>query len=220
MLIIFLSIVLAYFIYFFNKDEKLNIVSLGDGISSGETFYNIDGISYNNYLKEYFEGKNILKSYNSNFSYKNYKIEGMLKDLNNNIIDKNSDLTIKQILHKASLIIINIGEEELVKMAMTNDLTKEELEKFLNSYEMLIQEIKKVSEAKIVLIGFYENKYLNKSNVIILNSEISNMALKYNLIFINVIDLMLNKEYFANEDSFYYNYLGHKELAEVIIHSI
>ena len=129
-------------------------------------------------------------------------------------------MTIKQILHKANLIIINIGEEELVKMAMTNDLTKEELEKFLNSYEMLIQEIKKVSEAKIVLIGFYENKYLNKSNVIILNSEISNMALKYNLIFINVIDLMLNKEYFANEDSFYYNYLGHKELAEVIIHSI
>ena len=75
MLIIFLSIVLAYVIYFFNKDEKLNIVSLGDGISSGETFYNIDGISYNNYLKEYFEGKNILKSYNSNFSYKNYKIK-------------------------------------------------------------------------------------------------------------------------------------------------
>ena len=219
-IIILLSIILAYFIYFFNKEEKLRIVSLGDGTSSGETYYNIDGISYNDYLKEYLDGKNNLKSYNTSFVKKNYKIEELLTDLNNNVIDKKTDLTIKQDIHKANLVIINMGEEELVKMSMTNDLTKEEIEEFLEYYQTLIQEIKKISEAKIVVIGFYENKYLSKSNAIILNSEVSNMALKYDLTFINIIDLMLNKKFFASENSFYYNYLGHKELAEVIIHSI
>ena len=32
-------------------------------------------------------------------------------------------------------------------------------------------------------------------------------------------DLMLNKDYYANQDSFYFNYKGHKEIARMIINS-
>ena len=42
-------------------DNKLNIVALGDGVASGETSYNIDGISYNDYIKDYFSNKKLLK---------------------------------------------------------------------------------------------------------------------------------------------------------------
>ncbi len=219
-LIVLISSLLAYFIYFFSHENKINLVALGDGIASGETAYNIDGISYNDYLKEYFMKKGILHKYNDSYAYKNNKIDDLLEDLKSNILDKEDKLTIQQIMHQADLIIISIGEEELVKMAITNDLSKEVINDFVKEYDDLLYFIKDVSEAKIVIIGFYENKYLSKSNTIILNSELANAALKYDSIFINVNDLLMNQEYFANKDSFYFNYKGHEAIFEMIIHSI
>lgn len=219
-IIILISAILAYLIYFFNKEYKINFVAIGDGISSGETAYNIDGISYNDYIKEYFENKHILKNYNNSYSYKNYKLEDVLEDLKSNIIEEDDDLNMQQIIHKADLITLNIGEEELVKLSITHDLNKEYIDKFINDYDSLMYLLKDISEAKIIIIGFYENNYLDKSNVIILNSELANIAIKYDSIFINISDLMLNKEYYLNNKDYYFNYKGHKSIAEMIIHSI
>ena len=219
-LIIFISIVLAYFIYFINHKNKINVVVIGDGIASGETAYNIDGISYSDYLKEYLENKHLLHNYNATYAFKNYKMASLLNDLKSNIISDKDKLTIQQLIHKADLIILNIGEEELVKAAITNDLTKESLDEFIKEYDDLLYFIKDISEAKVVIVGFYGNKYLKESNTIILNSEIANAALKYDSIFINISDLMKTKEYFVNKDTYYFNYKGHKAIAEMIIHSL
>ena len=50
--------------------------------------------------------------------------------------------------------------------------------------------------------------------------KLINIAIKYNSSFINVSDLLLNKEYYVDENSFYFSYKGHKEIAKMIIHSI
>ena len=220
LIIILLSISLAYLIYFFNRNEKINIVAIGDGISSGETSFNIDGISYNDYIKDYFDNKKLLKNYNSDYSYKNYKLKELINDLDNNDLDKEEKIYIKQIFHKANIITIAIGEEELVKLSITKDLDLKYINEFINNYDKLLSIMKNISDAKIVMVGFYENKYLDKSNVIILNSELANLAKKYNLIFINISDLMLNKDFYVDEDSFYFNYKGHKEIASMIINSL
>ena len=219
-LIVLFSIFLTYIIYFSLNENNVYLVVLGDGISSGETPYNIDGISYNDYLEEYFHSKRILKKYNHTYAYKNYKLEELLNDLKSNIINKNDNLTIQQIIHKADLITISIGEEELVKLSITNDLSKDKLNEFISEFDDLIYMLKDLTEAKIYIIGFYENNYLDKSNVIILNSELANIALKYECSFINISDLMLNKEYYLNNTTFYFNYKGHKAIAEMLIHSI
>ena len=219
-LIVLISAILTYLIYFFNKDEKINIVALGDGIASGETSYNIDGISFNDYIKEYYDSKKLLKNYDNKYAFKNYKINDLINDLKNNNLHEDEDLFIKQILHNASLITISIGEEELVKLAITKDLDTDYLKKFISEYDDLMYLLKDITEAKIVLVGFYENKYLDKGKVIILNSELSNIAIKYQAIFLNISDLMLNKVFYVNDNSFYFNYKGHKEIAEMIIHSI
>ena len=211
---------LAYFIYFFNREEKIYLVSLGDGISSGETSYNIDGISYNDYLKEYFYSKKILKEYNSSFSKKNYRLDNLIEDVESNIKDKKSNLYIKQVLHKANIITICIGEDELTKLEITNDLNEEKIKEYLNNYDKLIKDLKEVTEAKIIVVGLYENINLNKSNVIIINSELSNIAVHNDITFINIADLMMNKDYFFNNKSYYFNYKGHETIAEIIIHSI
>lgn len=220
LIIVLLSIILAYLIFILNKSEKINIVAIGDGVSSGETSFNIDGISYNDYIKDYFDNKKLLKNYNSDYSNENYKIKDLINDLDNNELDKSAKKYIKQIFHKANLITLSIGEEELVKLSITKDLDIKYINEFINNYDKLISIIKNISDAKIVVIGFYENKYLDKSNVIILNSELSNLVKKYDLVFINISDLMLNKDYYVNKDSFYFNYKGHKEIASMIINSL
>jgi len=219
-IIILISSIFTYLIYFFNKDNKLNIVAIGDGIASGETAYNIDGISFNDYIKEYFENKKLLKSYDNKYAYKNYKISELINDLKSNDIKSDEKLYIKQILHNADFITLSIGEEELIKLSITNDLTTDYIKKFVSDYDNLLFMLKEITDAKIILIGFYENKYLDKSKIIILNSEISNIAIKYDCIFINISDLMLNNDYYIDNKSYYFNYKGHKKIAEMIIHSL
>lgn len=218
-IIIIICSIFTYFIYFINKENKLNIVALGDGISSGETSYNIDGISYNDYLKDYFESKKLLKGYDDNYSNKNYELEDLINDIKSNVIIESKDIYIKQVIHNANLITISFGEEELTKLAMTDDLDNEVLKKFINEYDSLLYLLQGITDAKIVIIGFYENNYLDKSEVIILNSELSNVSIKYNATFINISDLMTNKEYFLDNKNLYFNYKGHIEIADMIIHS-
>ena len=220
LLIIVISIILAYFIYIFNSENKIYLVSLGDGVASGETAYNIDGISYNDYLKEYFESTNNLKKYNNNFSKKNYQVKDLVQDIENNLFDEKNELYFKQILHKGDIITISIGEDELTKLSMTKDLTEEYLKDYIKNYDKLLSILKDLTKGKILIIGLYENDYLEKSKVIIINSEIANLAKKYDLIFVDISDLMLNKDYYLNKFSYYFNYKGHETISEIIIHSL
>ena len=215
-----ISVILTYFIYFLNREDKLYIMNIGDGIASGETSYNIDGISYNDYIKEYYTDKNLIKEYNDTYSYKNYKIKDLLYDIDNNVLDSNNDLFIKQIIHKANIIIINIGEDELTKLAITNDLDISTIKEFINNFDELLDNLSDLSEAKKIVIGYYENNNLAKSDVIVLNSEIANLCNKYESIFIDISDIIVNKEYFLSNNSYYFNYKAHKLIAEMIIHSL
>ena len=211
LIIIIISGVLAFLIFLNNRNNKINIVVLGDAVSSGELSYRIDGISYNDYIKEYFANKKLLKSYNDYFSYQGNNLTKLITD-----IDKNNKL-IKQDLNQSNLITICIGEEELTKFAITKDLNKESIDNYLKSYDFLLNNIKKISEGKIIIISLYENKYLNKRDIILINSELSNIANKYDSIFININDL--EKDY-LNKDGYYFNYKTHKIISDMIINSI
>lgn len=213
-IIILISIIFTYMIFFFNRNYKISLLALGDGISSGETSFNIDGISYNDYLRDYFDNKKLLKKYNNNYSYKNYRLKDILDDINDN---KNN---IKQLIHYSNIITISFGEEELTKLAITKDLNIDYIKDFVNNYDRLINNIKEISDSKIIMIGLYQNKYLDESKVIIINSELSNIANKYNIVFINISDLLLDKDYFVGMDSYYFNYKGHKEITKLIVNSL
>lgn len=220
LLIIIVSIIFAYLIYLLNKEDKINITSFGDGVSSGETAYHIDGISYNDYIKEYYESRQLLKDYNKDYSKINYKINDFLNDIENNHYNKTKDTFIDQIIYKSDIITMCFGEDELTKLSMTNDLTEENIKRFLSSYDKTLDKMKKLTQAQIVVIGLYENDFLDKKNVIIINAELANIVNKYNNIFINIADLMLNEEYFLNKNSYYFSYLGHETLSKIIIHSL
>ncbi len=219
LLIIIISSIITYLIFFNYKSKKINIVSIGDGIASGETSYNLEGISYNDYLKEYFNSKKLLNNYNNSLTSKNYNLLHLNNDIDNNI-NINSHLKIQQLIHNANIITISIGEEELTKLSLTNDLNDNTIKDFIKNYDYLINKIKELSDAKIFIISFYINNYLSNSNVIILNANLLNIAHKYNASLININDLLINKDYFFNKKDYYFNYKAHQEIADMIINSL
>ena len=62
-IIALLGSILSIIIYFYTRKEEINIVSLGDGISIGMTPYNIEGYSYNDYLKNTYDNIHKLNKY-------------------------------------------------------------------------------------------------------------------------------------------------------------
>lgn len=218
-LIILISILIAYLIYIFCHNKTLNILVLGDGVSSGQTSYNVDGLSYNDYLKRYFESEKLLGEYNDSYSFKNNKLSNILDYIEKNNYDELNDIHIKQLIHNAHIITIHFGVEELTKLSITDDLDINELSNLIGIYQTVLKNIKHITEAKIYVIGIYENVYLNQSDVIIFNSEVKNICDKLDMIFIDISDLLKNKDYFLNKNSFYFNYSAHEMIAKMLINS-
>lgn len=214
-IIIIISGLLAFLIFKFHKEDQIRMVAIGDGIAYGETFHNIKGISYNEYLKDNINNVD----YNDLYVGKNYSLDNFINDFINNDIKEKESLYLKQILHKANIITVCFGEEELTKKSITNDLNIEYIKKFLNNYSLIIKNIKMVSDANIFIVGLYENKYLSNTNVILLNSGLSNIANNYDVTFINISDLLKEEDYFSNSNSIYFNYKAHKKIADMILNS-
>ncbi len=209
--IIFISIIITFLIYISLKDNKLSITALGDGISSGYTNNKIDGISYNDYLYEYFNNRRLLKYYNNDYSYKDNTIDKLLNDINNN---SKKDDYILHILNKSNIIIINFGMEELSKISIVDDISLNDIRNIIYKYDLLLNKIQEVSDAKIVIISAYNNKYVSKGYIIAFNNELLNLKNKYNFIFINIIDLV------TYNSGMYIDHLIHKKIANMIINSI
>ena len=58
-IIIIIGTILTSIIYVYTSKDNLNILALGDGLSTGMTPYHVEGFDYNDYLIEYLnESKN------------------------------------------------------------------------------------------------------------------------------------------------------------------
>ena len=213
-IILAISFFLTFLIYKFSSSSSINYLGLGDGVASGETPYHIDSISYNNYLEENIPK---IKTFNT-YSFKNNNVNSLVTAIKQNKKINNNFL--KQLIHNADLITIAIGMDEIVKYSIIDEITEEYLHDFILSYEKLLKQIRDINENKIIILGFYDNYYLNKSTVIILNSHLANLAEKYNCIFLDINSLLKNKDYFLKKESYYFNYLGHEKIAEVIKYTL
>ncbi len=215
LIILFISFVLTFLIYYsLSNNCNINYLSIGDGVASGETPYHIDGISYNNYLLEEMA---TIKTYND-YSFQNNNISKLIT-----IIEKNKKVNntyIKQLIHNANVITISVGMDEIVKYGITDEVNEEYLHTFIIQYEKLIKQIRKINDNQIIIIGFYDNTYLSKSTIIILNSHLANIADKYNAVFLDINPIIKNENYFLKKESYYFNYLAHEKIAQIIKYSI
>ena len=113
-IITLLGSILSIIIYFYTRKEEINIVSLGDGISIGMTPYNIEGYSYNDYLKNTYDNIHKLNKYYEFGSFGKTARELIYEIKENKTKSfKDDKIEIQRAINEADILTISIGMDEL-----------------------------------------------------------------------------------------------------------
>lgn len=213
-LIIILGILASILIYYLTLNNKLKLLALGDGLASGMTAYNVNGYSYNDYLKDFFKSKNNLESYNNGFTEANITIRELITRIKDNyIVNINGkDTTIQQAISEANVIIIAIGIDELATKSLNNELTQKVINNYYKDMQELLSLIKKYNHDKVIVLGIYDAYHIKDVEKI--NINLKEITQKFSYDFVDISKVINNKEYYFNDTSYYLNYKGHKKINE------
>ena len=205
---------LAFLIYKITYHEEMNFLSLGDGLSLGITAYNVKGYSYNDYLKDYFEDTAILREYISDFANVDETTKSLLNKITNNDSLMESNITIQQAISKSKIITISLGMDELNNLKV---LKSKNINDYLNNMEKIIKLIRNINKNnQIIITSLYETSKLNKEKITKINNELKSISNKYHLIFIDISDVVLHKDFYMITDNYYLNYKGHQYISELV----
>ena len=212
-LITLLGGILSSIIYFFTQNNEITIMSIGDGLSSGETPYGIEGYSFNDYLKEDYLTIHKLNNY-IEYASRDKTIKELIYEIKENkeITLKNEKIEIKQAINKADILTIAIGMDELANNKITSKIKNE----YLHDLEELFSMINLLNKNKIVIISLYTWEKNDLLTIEKLNASVRDIALTNNFEFVDINKILMNEEYFFQKNSYYINYLGHKRIYEEI----
>ncbi len=212
-LITLLGGILSIIIYFFTQNNEITIMSIGDGLSSGETPYGIEGYSFNDYLKEDYITKHKLNHY-IEYASSNKTIKELIYEIKDNkeVTLKNEKIEIKQAINKAEILTIAIGMDELASKKITNQIKNE----YLHDLEELLSMVNMLNQNKVIIISLYTWGKNDLLTIEKLNASMRDIALTNGFLFVDINKILMNEEYFLQKDSYYINYLGHKRIYEEI----
>ena len=214
MLTIIIGSILTFFIYKVFYHEDINIVALGDGVATGLTAYNVKGYSYNDYLRDYFEETSIVKEYITEFSNVDETTETLILKLQNNYTLESTGVSITQAISKAKILTISLGMNEL---SHKMEIETEEVESYLTNMEKILKLLRIYNKKDIFLIGLYETTFLNSTKVTEINDGLRKLCETYQVHYIDITDILSNKEYLFNNKSFYFNYRAHRYISEEML---
>lgn len=174
---VILIILITILIYYKFENKKINYVAIN--ITEKENY------------SDYFV-KNIKKlgKFNKILETK-MSSEELLEDIDNNI-EIFENVTIQNIINSASIITIMLNPNEIY-----NTKTYNELEIIINNINQILSKIRKISNAKIYFLGFY-NIYDNKekdNKIIYTNSKIENLCKKHKIDYIDLYNVLKNRKY-------------------------
>lgn len=220
LIIIFIGVLATFLIYKMNKQEKIYFLSLGDGLATGMTAYNIEGYNFNDYIRDELEQKEVLEEFIHEFSKTGQTVENLITSLENNYELEELDLTIQQALAKSKLITIAIGIDELASNSLKANISTKEKEKYLNDMKKITKLIRNFNDKEIYLIGIYKVYNLKEEDVNYINENLKQIAKENQMEFIDITNIIEQKEYFLTNDSYYLNYKGHRNIANRIIEKL
>ena len=223
--VLILSVPIIFLIYKTTNKNYINITILGDGLSQGINSYETIDYGYGEYLRDYYQNKNLLKNYSKDFTKSDMSIE-MLNSyilINKKVNSNNKKDNIKHILTESSVIIMSIGLNDLLykitlsnqKISTINTIVDEVYDNLKN----LLNEINKYND-KLCIVGYYEsNKYNYKINYAITkyNELIKNTK---NITFIDTNSYLKDSKYLENPYSYYPNTQGYQQIYSKILSKI
>lgn len=204
-LICLIGIIATIFIYKNTFNKKLDVLVIGDSVATGDTIYGNSGISYNLFLKDYLSNKN-LGNYDVTYTKNNMTVRDFNYQIteNNEIDDKHLQNRIKE----SEIIIISLGQDELVGNSKINNLQNLERRTFYEEYKSLLSNLRDITQKPIYIIGFY-GKYINQLPEI--EKNIYNIAQNLNCKYLYISDVISSEDYFDNT-YLHLNYAGHKKI--------
>ena len=213
-MVVILGAFLSIVIYFFTRNDEVMLVSLGDGLSLGMTPYEIEGISFNDYLMSDYKIEKKLKNYLSFFSEERKTVKELIYEIKDNktVIYKDKRLEIQRVISEADILTLAIGMDELSSIKITRNIKEE----FIYQYQELLDLLRKLNQNKIVIISLYawgNNDFLTIEKI---NAQLRDMAITRGIIFIDVNKMFMTDEYYLVKNSYYINYLGHHLIYEEI----
>mgnify|MGYP005778777309 CR=1 FL=1 len=217
LLTIIFGAVSTFFIYKNFYHEDMNIVALGDGIALGETAFNVQGYSYNDYLKDYYEENSILKEYITEFSNTEETTTTLLLKLQTNYTLESTNTSITQAIAKAKILTISLGMYELNNK---KELTTAIIDEYINNMEKIIKFLRIYNKKDIFLISLYPTLKINKEQSKIINTQLEKICQNYNIKFINIENITQTPDYFFTKENYYFNYKGHQYISEQIIDKV
>lgn len=205
-IITLLGSILSIIIYFYTRKEEINIVSLGDGISIGMTPYNIEGYSYNDYLKNTYDNIHKLNKYYEFGSFGKTARELIYEIKENKTKSfKDDKIEIQRAINEADILTISIGMDELSE----DKITKQMILEYEDDIKELFSMINMLNNKEVFIIGLYTIKKEELASIERLNAILREEAINNNFIFIDITNIVNKKEYYLDSKSYYINYQGH-----------
>ena len=190
----------------------MNIVTLGDGISTGETAYDVTGYSFNDYLRGYHEETGTVEEYIKEFSIKGETTETLKTKISNNYTLESTNTKIQQAIAEAKILTIAIGMDELNQ----KNLKSKQIDQYIENMDKILTVIRIYNNKDIFLISLYPTAVLNKEKVQEINRKLKELSTKHRVTYIDIENITENKEYFFSSNSYYLNYKGHRYISEQI----
>ena len=190
----------------------MNIVTLGDGISTGETAYDVTGYNFNDYLRDYYEETGTVEEYIKEFSIKGETTETLKTKISNNYTLESTNTKIQQAIAEAKILTIAIGMDELNQ----KNLKSKQIDQYIENMDKILTVIRIYNNKDIFLISLYPTAVLNKEKVQEINRKLKELSTKHRVTYIDIENITENKEYFFDSNSYYLNYKGHRYISEQI----
>ena len=208
LLFLFLFIFMCYLIYELTDNDNLTCLVIGDSIAD------------NIYLRE----NKKINNYNNQFISKDYRMIDLLHIIkyNEEINYQNKTISIHQLLKQSDIVIISIGMNDIY--AKLEDDPKNMytyLNEMVNNMELILDEISRYKNAKIIVLGYY-NIFDKKNDLFIyINYKIKRITEKHDYIYIDTNkNLNNNQKYLLKNNQFYLNDHGYQEINELIVEKL
>ena len=224
---------LVYTIYYFNHNDKITYVSIGDSLSVGIDSNGNTNYGYSNYLSNYLKDKDLLKSYNNYFSTSGTRINDLKSKLETNwtITKDGKSLSLKKCLREADLVTLSVGMDDILTSLTLSTVSVENLsnkeitaivDKTIEELDALFKELRKYAKEDIIFIGFYnpleEETLTTERLYTYLITKTKALCKTYDIEYLDIYNLFKrNKNYIDNPTNIYPTTEAYQMIATKII---
>lgn len=193
---------IIFIIYYFNINEKIYYVSLGDHLSYGINNFNKVDNSFSNNISNNYKGN--LENYVNYSSCDDYRVMDLINDIDYNkiVTYDNKEYKLQNLLVKANYITISIGMNDLI---YKKNIDYDYVDDLLNDIEDLLVLIRKYNKDEIYFLSFYD--IINNKDVIeYANKRIANICNKNKVNYVDISKLgnYIIKDIYPTNDGYSY----------------